>query len=339
MRVVLQAAQTLPRNLEPLPQAEVDAAQAAAHSSPVDAVLDTIHEQKMTLGGFLTELFSRHPHGESCSRRHASMVSKLLQGTGGVNPRAIVEAMYAHHDSAPPETRGDSRAAQNPKDGSDMARAQLTEWAVQLVVQLLRKEMDVLVDPASSPLRPPKPFTWTALLGFSFAPVLAAVRKHTPILLRILFAAAVRAKDPGSNANLPPPPAGGRARVKHRPVHIVLAILAMLSICRSERANLFQRLISVWLWSTKAGPAVFAIFSRVSYCAQLDELRALVRRGVLFLILYDNINIFRRIWAPRLAQQSQLQNGTAMTAVLIEGAEETAFDLGPVQEKRPLGAK
>lgn len=158
--------------------------------SAVEDFLLVLKSHGLTLGEFLVLLFSRGDQLEdSRSHSHATYVSMFLKGHSTVKPDELVQMIYTHRDSAPMATRGNSKAAQNPKDGSGWARALLLKWAVKLVIATIRQETDQLNDVKTSILRSSKAFSWNETFELtSKAP--HRNQRHTPILLRILLPAS-----------------------------------------------------------------------------------------------------------------------------------------------------
>ncbi|KAI0314695.1 hypothetical protein OF83DRAFT_1044087, partial [Amylostereum chailletii] len=113
---------------------------------------------------------------------------------------------------------------------------------------------------------------------------------------------------------------------------IVLTVCMMLMATRSVRFNLFQKVVSVWMFSHTAPHGMYAVLGRlglsVSYTTTLRLLRSLSKSAqetnqaiastCAFLLIYDNINRMVRLWDADYGIKDTIQNGTAATMVELE---------------------
>lgn len=123
----------------------------------------------------------------------------------------------------------------------------------------------------------------------------------------------------------------------------------MLMYARKTSANLFQKLVGVWLFANSASFNTYRIMNRMGISISYSSvLRILLKLSVttqlatataaltfLFMLIYDNIN--RRLQRHESGiglRPAEAMNGTAATLIVLEGASPEAFDLQPLRDAR-----
>jgi len=121
--------------------------------------------------------------------------------------------------------------------------------------------------------------------------------------------------------------------------------------CRNALVNTFQSVMGLLLFASRTGRPVFRILNRLgvstSYRTTVLRIHKLAERASkalcsvgydehgnkrYFLVVYDNINKHRKAWMAAFGKQSNMQNGTAQTAILLEDVPDGAFNTEPVLE-------
>ncbi|KAJ3485625.1 hypothetical protein NLI96_g4817 [Meripilus lineatus] len=116
-------------------------------SSPekLKQIFDLLQKLDLTLGDFLKyslERKDKRGNPIEISTNHQAMISQFLSGKGNVNPVDVVDLIYNHSHSRPKPSVAEELA-------SRYARPQITDWALECVMNQLTKEADKLVqDPA-----------------------------------------------------------------------------------------------------------------------------------------------------------------------------------------------
>ncbi|KAJ7183811.1 hypothetical protein C8R46DRAFT_1308852, partial [Mycena filopes] len=134
------------------------------------------------------------------------------------------------------------------------------------------------------------------------------------------------------------------------PQAVTVAIL-MLLVFRNRFALVFPILIGIFAFTCNAHRDIIALLCRlglsVSYSMILAQLHVLGAdsaaqlrllgafdpvTGPLFLLLFDNVNKMKRAWRPSLGHKDEVKNGTASTAIRLEGVRPGAFLSEPLQQ-------
>lgn len=152
----------------------------------------------LSLGTFLSRLFTVPPRGESHSPSHTNTASIFLGGRADCSPQPvdIVNLMYHSRYSTPKAVRASITPSEN-KDRPDkrkMARWQLQQWAIGIVEDLIEAEASELSS-LSGGLRLSPDVTWSFATGFSLTQLADTIRDKSPTLLRLTAAAAIPAAD------------------------------------------------------------------------------------------------------------------------------------------------
>ncbi|KAF8605760.1 hypothetical protein BDV93DRAFT_438162, partial [Ceratobasidium sp. AG-I] len=127
----------------------------------------------------------------------------------------------------------------------------------------------------------------------------------------------------------------------------VVAILIMI-VSRNMQANMFQKIIGVWLFACSAPAHIYRVFCRfglsVGYTTVIQTLHQLSQQSKEamrqlaekkpFLVIIDNINRQCRFWRPALGQHNLMMSGTAATFVELTNCTADAFDPTPVLDAK-----
>lgn len=122
----------------------------------------------------------------------------------------------------------------------------------------------------------------------------------------------------------------------------------MMVISRNMQANMFQKIIGVWLFACSAPAHVYRVLCRfglsVGYTSVIQILQKLSEQSMKttrylaekksFLVIIDNINRQRRFWQPTLGQHNLMMSGTAATFVELVNCASGAFDPKPVLDAK-----
>ncbi|KAF8170903.1 hypothetical protein K438DRAFT_2059793 [Mycena galopus ATCC 62051] len=112
---------------------------------------------------------------------------------------------------------------------------------------------------------------------------------------------------------------------------VFTTVCAMMSILRSQKANNFQAVISLFLLGSGASKREIEVFAHagisLSYKSVMNYLAALSREGVLQFqavwrarmcsVVWDNLNIAFRVESQRLDNKNHFNNGTTATLIPI----------------------
>ncbi|KAF8598632.1 hypothetical protein BDV93DRAFT_609737 [Ceratobasidium sp. AG-I] len=312
---------------------EVKRRSPTSDQAKMDEVLSLLKQFKWSLGRFLWLLFTdfsytkEFKNGEIKRRtqRHTNFVSKFLSTTpqnSSYGIQSILSAIYDHADSVPARYRAtESRPAPPSDDHRPLARHQLLLWAFGAQ-------------------------DWESIVEFSLTTLRNYVKTTAPFLYALLVRAATSAHLGSSGFPLD----GSRDR---DPRIIAIVSILMIVVCRNVRANFFQKVMGVWLFSCSAPVHIYRICSRlglsVGYTTVLQTLKNLANSSILstrmlakelqFLVIFDNINRKRKFWTPQLGQQDILMSGTASTLVELSLYDSGAFDLQPVLSARQNQAR
>ncbi|KAJ7715203.1 hypothetical protein B0H16DRAFT_1340149 [Mycena metata] len=335
-----------------------------------ERILQRIQRGGWTLGAFLHKLFTSPMRGKSSrSQRHTQLVSAFLRGATfeKFSAEDITELMYANRDSAPRAIRqkpGEHIEKSRP-NATLMARARLTQWAIQKVEAEISSAATHLSGKEGGFHLTQDQTTWDFIHGFSLAKAMLPIEPKASILLRVLAAAALpaalreklrpSAQNPSpysSHLSRSVPPGSGGNRKD--PVVIIVITFLMLMYARNLHFSLFRKIAGIWLFSNNASSSIFSVLSRIglssSYTTILKTLRALstsaqslVREKApqrAFLLIYDNINRMHCAWDPDLGQRDNMDSGTAATFVeLLNCDVGKAFDPKPLKDARDRGAR
>jgi hypothetical protein len=122
--------------------------------------------------------------------------------------------------------------------------------------------------------------------------------------------------------------------------------MVILANSRNRLNNIFQTIISLFLFGSNAGRAAYSIFNRlgvcVSYSVTVERLHALAdhaqqnlheigrvaseEKRDFFYIIYDNINKHLRAWFQSLGSEDYVQNGTAATIVMMKNVQPSTLN-------------
>ncbi|KIO29718.1 hypothetical protein M407DRAFT_226543, partial [Tulasnella calospora MUT 4182] len=219
------------------------------------------------------------------------------------------------------------------------AHKTITDFAVSVVVERVDLESKKLV--ASDVLRvTDKEMTWQFLLSFSLFSLMAQVIEIAPVLWTVLATAALRV-----NYRLLLMSSNGRASFRQNPWIGCIIVVAILMYFRQTQCSVIQTLFGVFLFSTNAHRTLHSICGRIgltsAYSTTLRRLHNLgqaageslksaggdAAKGVrYFLVLYDNVNQYRRPWMESLGIKGVMNNGVAATLVVLEDVPERAFE-------------
>ncbi|KAJ6569781.1 hypothetical protein DFH09DRAFT_1466376 [Mycena vulgaris] len=239
-----------------------------------DRILTRLQRGGWSVCTFLEKLFANPGPSELFrSQKHAQMASAFLRGSKNemVESDHIVELMYSSKDSAPKAIRKTAGGASVEKDGSQMARYRLREWAIRKVEGYVSTASNE-VSGKDGGFHLPTKSTWDFIHGFSFAKAIRPNEEKAAVLLRILAAAALPAvlTRPGGKSKGP--------------------------------SSGLRKLAGIWLFANNASSSIFTVLSRIglssSYTTVLRTPRALSASAQLlirlkarkraFLLIYDN---------------------------------------------------
>ncbi|KAJ7195396.1 hypothetical protein C8J57DRAFT_1738619 [Mycena rebaudengoi] len=135
------------------------------------------------------------------------------------------------------------------------------------------------------------------------------------------------------------------------PWQAVTVFIMALLVFRNRFALVFPILIGVFAFTCNAHREIIALLCRlglsVSYSMVLAQLHILSvdsaeqlrvlgafnpETGPLFLLLYDNVNKMKRAWRAHLGHKDEVKNGTASTAIKLEGVRPGAFLSEPLNK-------
>ncbi|KAJ7304618.1 hypothetical protein DFH08DRAFT_1089178 [Mycena albidolilacea] len=135
------------------------------------------------------------------------------------------------------------------------------------------------------------------------------------------------------------------------PWQAVTVVILMLLVFRNRFAIVFPIFLGIFAFTCNAHRDIISLLCRlglsVSYSMILAQLHLLgadsaaqlrllgafnPESGPLFLLLFDNVNKMKRAWRPSLGHKDEVRNGTAATAIRLEGVRPGAFLSEPLQK-------
>ncbi|KAI0687975.1 hypothetical protein BC835DRAFT_1419524 [Cytidiella melzeri] len=250
----------------------------------------------------------------------------------------------------------------------------LLDWALCRVLTEVDREADLLVNPSHGMTSRSQDMTWSMLCLYSLTVKQEMIAQTAPALFAVLATAAtsktarqklesqVAARitsplegEPEPVVELPdaaPRPAlfdeipADKNTDSTRDVWlgVTVAVLMMLAF-RYRFANMFQKFLGVFLFSTNVHRDVFRVLCRIGLCISynttlellqqlgdgqsetLKEWGQSVKDGIpLFQIIFDNINKAHHAWQKTLATYDEIQSGTAGAVIKLEDVPPGAFD-------------
>ncbi|KAA1470451.1 hypothetical protein DENSPDRAFT_774873 [Dentipellis sp. KUC8613] len=335
----------------------------------IDAVLETVHETRLTLGEFLFHLFgnaievpsTRHPAGKvtfARSDRHKQYVSKFLSGKGGYTAGQVLDQIYRNRDGRPPGNHVDAtRAFSSTHPFADIEYGQpaISTWALDLVVNKIIKESNYLqsekaglrvrasrktdkrgLDGETDPVA-----SWDIISNFTFTGLQKTYETFSPVIWHIL------------EKFMQPKPVRILRNRTNRPKHLVgISVMSELVYARNPWANLLALCRGLLAFGSKAHQTFYRVGSRLAQCTPYATTRrALIqmakgKRDLLkktvdgpnpddYILVGDNIQATARRRDHRIGSGgTRMIIGTGATAVKMEDCPRGAFDLEPYLEKR-----
>ncbi|KAG8723858.1 hypothetical protein FRC09_001437 [Ceratobasidium sp. 395] len=215
-------------------------------------------------------------------------------------------------------------------------------WALSVVKEHIVKEMNTLVHYTSGLHLPIDKQNWENIMEFSLQALRNCIVQIAPFLYSLIISAS-------TSPNIAPAESGesvdeNRLPKSREPEMIAVVAILMMVVSRNMRANIFQKIIGIWLFACSAPVSIYRVLCRiglsVGYTSVLRSMAILSEHSKsytqelaakkLFLIIIDNINRQRKFWRPALGQQDLMLSGTAATLVELQGCTQSDFDPRPV---------
>ncbi|KAG9090825.1 hypothetical protein FRC06_000864 [Ceratobasidium sp. 370] len=228
-----------------------------------------------------------------------------------------------------------------------LACPRILTWAVSVVTSHIQAEAKHLTMQTAGLHLPTKHQAWETIMEFSLGTLQNCVLATAPVLYTLMSSVAT-AYDSSEVVETAPCDGVRSSKVRDPQLVSVVAIL-MLMVSRNQQANIFQKIIGLWLFSCEAPAHIYWVMCRIGLSIgyssvlgvfenlsshSIETTRSLAVKGR-FLVIFDNICQQRRFWQPSLGQHDLMKSGTAATLVeLMERTPNDAFDPKPVLDAR-----
>jgi hypothetical protein len=227
-------------------------------------------------------------------------------------------------------------------------------WALGLILKEIDREAENLARPRS-PFHCPENWTWESLLDFSLHSQYGVAIRESPIMWSILMTIAIGKNQRKADHQ----EVGERDPWQVRLIVCIgawwaqlklwqgaVTVLSVLLYFRNREAALFQRAVSIVLFSCNAGRFLHRFLNRVgfstSYSSLIGRLQQLgdsvvrtledlgngVRSGEVSVVwIYDNIQRNYVAWNQTVSNKNTMRTGTASTVLIMDGVSKG--DLNP----------